>query len=154
MTRIVPMTNADVEACASLVARDALMRRYGYGAAAARRDLAAALADAGHELLIARGEEGELLGFAWLVLRGAFARSAYLKLIVVDTTAARRGVGRALMEALEARHLRPAGLMLLCSADNDGAAAFYRRLGYAQVGRIPEYTGAGRDELIFYKAAS
>lgn len=151
MIQVETMLAADLTPCAQLVGQSVLMRRYGYAEESARRDLGIAL-EAGHdELLVARGESRQLLGFGWLVPRGAFARSAYLKLILIDEAARGRGVGRALIESLEARYLDPAGLVMLCSADNEQAQRFYQKLGYGRVGRIPDYTGAGRDEVIFFK---
>lgn len=86
--------------------------------------------------------------------RGAFGRSAYLKLILVDPETAGRGVGRALIADLERRHLQRAGIVLLCTADNHPAQAFYERLGYRQVGRLDGYVFPELDELVFFKAGS
>jgi ribosomal protein S18 acetylase RimI-like enzyme len=42
-------------------------------------------------------------------------------------------------------------VFLLTSDFNEDAQAFYRRLGYQQVGAIPDYVVPGITELIFYK---
>jgi phosphinothricin acetyltransferase len=55
------------------------------------------------------------------------------------------GVGRSLIEALVA-HARGAGLHTMVAAvdaDNEGSIRFHERLGFVEVGRMPE-VGAGR----------
>jgi ribosomal protein S18 acetylase RimI-like enzyme len=159
---IAPLTSEQVDACAALVERSPLMARYRYGGEQAREHLAAASSGAdgtGAELYGATGPWGasgqdELVGFSWVLPRGAFGRSAYLKLILVDPRCAGAGVGRALIAELEARHLQRAGVVLLCTADNHPAQAFYRRLGYREVGRIDGYVFPELDELMFFKNAS
>jgi len=147
---VTPLQPRHLADCAALVARSSLLARYGYGGSSAARDLGAALA-AGRATLLGATVDGELVGFAWLVPRGAFDRSAYLRLIVVDRRARKRGVGRALVAALEARHLEPSGIALLCTVDNAPARRFYEGLGYAAVGELRGYVKPGLDELIYFK---
>ena len=62
------------------------------------------------------------------------------------------GVGRALMTHAEgALFAHSADIFLLVSDFNAAAQAFYRRLGYEQVGAIPGYVVPGITELIFRK---
>lgn len=135
-----------------------LLQRYGYPGERAMAQLDAARGDAGQLVLVAEGaaqgeSAGPLLGFAWLILRGGFGRSAYLRLILVDPRAAGHGVGGVLLDQLEQRHLAPAGLILLCSTDNSAARSFYERAGYRLVGELPDYVGPGLDESIYFKPA-
>ncbi len=151
---IQPLGEAQLDACAALVDGSPLLARYRFGGEQARRQLAAALQGedgAEVELSAAVDQERRLLGFSWVLARGAFGRSAYLKLILVEPASAGRGVGRALIAELERRHLQRAGVVLLCAADNHPAQAFYRRLGYLQVGRLDGYVLPELDELVFYK---
>lgn len=142
----------DVEACCLLVEKTPLFRPYGYGREAARKDFEAELGRARPEstMLVAVMEE-RIVGFARFVVRGAFDRCGYLRLIVVDPDVTGAGVGRLLLGELEARHLQPSGIMLLCAKDNVGAQRFYERLGYERVGEVPSYVKEGLDELIYYK---
>lgn len=161
MTEVViaPLAEAHLEACAALVDGSPLLARYRFAGEQARRQIGAALRG---EDVVPRAElhvalnqrEGRLLGFTWVLPRGAFGRSAYLKLILVDPDSAGRGVGRSLIADLEQRHLQRAGVVLLCTADNHPAQAFYQRLGYQQVGRLDGYVLPELDELVFYKAGS
>lgn len=96
--------------------------------------------------------EDALRGFAWFMKKGAFGRSGYLRLIAVDPEAKNSGIGRALMNNLEANFLTPNGLFLLATHTNIEAHQFYTRLGYRRVGEILDYVMPGLDEIIFYKA--
>ncbi|MCI0478858.1 MAG: GNAT family N-acetyltransferase, partial [Anaerolineales bacterium] len=94
--------------------------------------------------------DGDVLGFVWLVARGAFNRSAYIQLIGTRPEARSGGVGRALMEFAEAR-AESREMFLLVSDFNTDAQKFYARLGYRQVGKLDDYVIQGVSELIFCK---
>lgn len=86
-------------------------------------------------LLMAEGDDGQLLGFislhfiAQLALEGDFCRISYL---CVDSTARSRGIGELLVRAAEQR-ARGRGcdrMELHCDVRRDAAHRFYARLGY------------------------
>jgi len=91
-----------------------------------------------------------VFGFVWLVERGAFNRSAYIQLIGVRPETRGGGVGRALMEFVEA-HAQSRDMFLLVSDFNLDAQRFYARLGYRQVGKLDDYVVQGVSELVFCK---
>jgi ribosomal protein S18 acetylase RimI-like enzyme len=142
----------DLGRCGEIIDSLPLFRSYGLGG-----DRLVTLieqerrrADQRHQFLVARRDQ-RCLGLAWFVLRGAFDRSGYLRLIAVDPDALGVGIGRALMDELERRYLLPGGIVLLANADNLAAHQFYRKLGYYHVGVLPAYVGQGLDEWIFFK---
>ena len=100
--------------------------------------------DAGQEFLLAE-EAGQVLGF---VTYGQFRggngyRHAMEHTIILAPEARGRGVGRGLMEALEA-HARAGGVHIMMggiSAENAAGVAFHAAVGYVEVGRVRE---AGR----------
>ena len=145
-----PMAPGDVPSLASLMAGDPLWQRYGVTEESAARRLREGYAASA---TIAVAEiEGEPAGFVWYVERGAFNRSGYIMLIGVQGDARGTGVGRALMEQAEAAlFAQAADVFLLVSDFNAAAQAFYRRLGYEQIGTIPDYVAPGITELIFRK---
>ena len=63
--------------------------------------------------------------------------------LAVDPTARRRGVGTALLRALEAA-LPRGNVLLMVEAENQAAQALYRREGYGPVGDAKDYYGRGR----------
>jgi ribosomal-protein-alanine N-acetyltransferase len=81
---------------------------------------------------------GRVPGFALMTLG---EENAHLVLLAVDPMARRRGVGRALIDWHVAT-ARVAGLVsigLELRADNDGALAFYRHLGFVETGFADGY---------------
>jgi ribosomal-protein-alanine N-acetyltransferase len=81
---------------------------------------------------------GVIAGFA--IMRYA-EEQAHLNLLAVDPSHRRRGVGRRLVRWLEETALT-AGTFIIgleLRAENQGARAFYARLGYRELARIPGY---------------
>ena len=96
-------------------------------------------------VLVARVREG-IAGFG--IMRYG-PEEAHLNLFAVGRAWRGRGVGRRLLEWLE-RPARVAGLariVLEARADNAGARAFYGRLGYRALARVPGYYG-GREAAV------
>ena len=76
--------------------------------------------------------------------------------LLVHPAARRRGVGQALMAALEAEAVqRGRRLLTLDTRADDAGEALYRRLGWQEAGRIPGFAlnadGSACDTLFFYK---
>jgi ribosomal protein S18 acetylase RimI-like enzyme len=105
-----------------------------------------------------RGREGWVLddgrapiGFA-LVRRG-FLLGDYLELFVVASGAVGRGVGQALLHAVESRVFARANNFFVCVSDfNAPARRFYRRLGYRSVGKLDDLLIAGSGEFLLRKS--
>jgi len=89
-------------------------------------------------LVARRGRE--ILGCAIGDRQGGQARVINL---AVDPDVRRRGVGTALLRALEAA-LPDGDMILMVEADNAAAQALYRREGYLPVGQAADYYGRGR----------
>ena len=149
---IEPLRSGHVPACGAIVGATELFVAYDFGPAAAERQLLAALGDDRSHLRVAL-DAGEVAGFAWLVARGAFDRSSYLRLIAVSPDHWGRGVGGLLLRDLERSHLSPGGLVLLASSTNTAAHHFYESLGYRQVGELPDYVVRGVGERVYFKPA-
>ena len=149
-----PAQLSEIRPLAALVDRHPLFERYGLRPA----DLAASLARA-----LARGEHvwveedadasgGARRGFAWWTPTGAFARSPYLRLLVVAADATRAGVGARLLDAVEQGAFAGAtDLFALANVDNDGARRFYARRGYVEVGQLDDYVAPGLHEVLLRK---
>lgn len=89
-------------------------------------------------IAVAAELDERLVGFA---VAAVVASEAELESIAVERAAQRRGVGRALLEALAraARELRAERLLLEVRASNEPALGLYRSMGFAVTGRRPRY---------------
>lgn len=101
-----------------------------------------AMVGAGTRILLAAVDEGEMLGSVQLDLAtmpNARHRAEVMKLMV-HGAARRRGIGRALMLALEdAARRADRRLLVLDTRVGDPAEQLYLALGYARAGVIPRY---------------
>ena len=73
----------------------------------------------------------------------------FVSLLAVRPAASGRGIGRALLEHVARDCFRARRwLYVSCDESNQPARAFYRKLGFARVGRLPELIAPGRAELL------
>ena len=96
-------------------------------------------------VLVAR-DRRRLVGFAIMEF---YDEHAHLSLLAVQPGYRRQGIGRSLMEWLEAS-ARTAGIFsvrLELRAANDAARAFYERIGYVEAGQRRAYY-AGREDAL------
>ena len=145
-----PMTPDDFAPLAAWMVTVPLWQRYGLTAERAVTNFQNA-AQQGEILITADGAEPRC-GFAWAIPKGAFGRSAYLRLIGVQPDQSNRGVGAQLLAQVEQQVLPYSGeLFLLVSDFNHEAQRFYQRHGYAQVGAIHGYVLPDVVELLFWR---
>jgi len=130
-------------------------RSLGYRAAALGRYLGR-LARGG-DVWVARrrragGARAGRAPLAVVVATDGFLLGGFIALLAVKPEASGQGIGAALVAHVEAR-LRPRRRWLFtsCDADNSAALRFYRRLGFRQVGRLPDLVSRGRVELLLRK---
>jgi ribosomal protein S18 acetylase RimI-like enzyme len=113
------------------------------------RSVEAAITTADRILLVAR-EDARLLGTVQLDLAtkaNALHRAEVMKLMV-HTSARGRGIGRALMQAVE-RHAtgQRRSLLVLDTRTGDTAEQLYLSIGYSRAGEIPRYARSANGEL-------
>jgi ribosomal protein S18 acetylase RimI-like enzyme len=150
----------DIDPCARLIAADPLWQRYHITLPRARRALRQVLAAARRggrvaqdtgEFAVARDRRG-VVGFIWFRLDGTFHHSGYIRWIGVAPQARGRGVGQQLMAYAEGKIFRHGpNVFLTVSAFNVGAQAFYKQLGYREIGAIPHYVLQGITERLLRK---
>jgi GNAT superfamily N-acetyltransferase len=144
------LASDDVVPLAEGLAPLPLLQKYGTTASALAGALSRAVSQG--DLVLSARVRGEPVGVAWVVLEGAFARAAYLRLLAVTPAAHGQGVGAELLREVEDRLVNTSSHLLLLASDfNTAAHAFYRRLGYEQVGIIPGFVLPAVDEWIFAK---
>ncbi len=101
-----------------------------------------------HDILLLAEENNDLLGYGLLLQRRG-TRLARLYSLAVSPRARGKGVGRALLTALEdaARETESRFIRLEVRVDNEGAIALYRAEGYRRIGTRPGYYEDGGDAL-------
>lgn len=96
----------------------------------------------GFAFLVAEAEGGQIMGFASYgqFRAGLGYRTAMEHTIILAPEAQGKGVGRALMAALEAHALAQGYHTMVgaVSAENTAGLAFHKALGFAEVGRLPQ----------------
>ena len=71
--------------------------------------------------IVAHDEDDVIFGFAIFDRKGAFSRSGYLKLIVIDVAARGQHLGESLIHYLEENKNHKNGLFLLVTSSNEKA---------------------------------
>jgi ribosomal-protein-alanine N-acetyltransferase len=129
-----PAERTDAPAIAAL-SRDRIEQGLGWSWIAPR--VLRCIADAATNVVVAP-ETGHLAGFGIMKYHDD---EAHLLLLAVRANAGRRGIGAALVAWLEAS-ARVAGIgqvYLEARLTNQGARAFYARLGYREIQTLPGY---------------
>jgi ribosomal-protein-alanine N-acetyltransferase len=103
-----------------------------------------------HSIALVAEEEGEVVGFVMGAMRGRWGKVITLD---VHPLHQRKGVGRMLMESLEARFaaLGAEGSQLEVSEINQAALALYSALGYEKGARLEDYYGPGKNAVSMWK---
>ena len=142
---------------------------------AAREEMRGVLG-AGRICLVAKNAQGEVDG--WVGGRQSYARVWELHPLVVHPRAQRRGIGRALVAALETEVKARGGLTILLGTDDEADMTtlsgvdlyqntwhhiqhirnlrghpyeFYQKCGYTIVGVVPDANGYGRPDIMMAK---
>ncbi len=142
--RLASEADAQPIACMS---RDCIEHGLGWSWRPAR--VRRSIADAATNVVVCHDANG-LAGFAIMKYGD---EEAHLLLLAVDARRRRRGVGTALMSWLEAT-ARTAGLGVIrleTRRSNLAAQAFYGRLGYRQIARVPGWYRGIEDGIRFAK---
>lgn len=141
----------DIEKCLEIYFRESFFHQYEPTRKGMEKLFNECLEDKTQKLITATDEKGKVLGFALFDTRGAFSRSGYLRLIVVDSHARNRGVGESLMKFLENENHNSNGFCLLVTSTNLKAQNFYEKLGFEKVGELKNYVRIGLNEFIYFK---
>lgn len=140
-------TAADREGMLATLADEPFWTRYGIEGATAETLVDQTIASG--QAIIA--EANGIRGWLRLAPRAGFDRAGYVRVLAVRPDSQGLGVGRSLMAEAERRSASDAGVFVMASSGNARALAFYVRLGYQPVGRVPDFVANGLDEIIFWK---
>lgn len=147
----------EIDSCADILADTQIGRTYYPGIKVIKMLLKKASKN--DEVYVYENDEGNISGFAWFTLRGAFASYPYLHVIAVSNHEQKKGIGGSLLEFYEQSALKAfrtySTKSYLVTADfNDNAYDFYKRRGYTQIGTIASLFKSGVNERLMYKEVS
>jgi ribosomal protein S18 acetylase RimI-like enzyme len=104
------------------------------------------------EIYVALDANGDCLGYIWFTLDGAFSRFPYVRNIAIKKEHRGKGIGKQLLSFFEEKGFNTTTrVFLLVSNFNTKAQKFYRKMGYQEVGRIPDLVRQGVTEHIMMK---
>lgn len=148
---IIHATPAIARAQASWIVGIEPWRGLGYSAVPLGRYLGRMAKE--RDVWIAKGVERGASPLGLVVVQDGFLLGGFVSLLAVRPEVAGQGVGRALIEHVAARvFARRPWLFVSCDSANARALAFYRKLGFARVGRLPDLIKPKRVELLLRRA--
>lgn len=107
------------------------------------------VSDPDREIYVATDETG-VTGFLILQMRGTFV--GYIQTVAVRADQRRQGLGTTLIEFAEERIFRDHPNVFMCvSSFNPRAKELYLRLGYSEIGEIPDFIVRGHSEILLRK---
>ncbi|MEW5854513.1 MAG: GNAT family N-acetyltransferase [Myxococcota bacterium] len=150
LLRVEPLLPTDMRACAAIMAGSDPWRTLGVTLDTALHRF---MADPCPTVVARPPDHDEPLGFIRYRPQGFIDRFAYIHIVAVSEAARGQRVGEALMARVEeVCFATTPHLFLFCSSFNEGAQRFYRRLGYRQVGDVPQLIHPEHGELLFMKS--
>ena len=104
------------------------------------------------KLFVALAKDDVCVGFMGYIHNGAFHSYPYLHIIAIKEKYRNQGIGHEMMEQFEEMVFQYTTKVFLVVADfNPKAKAFYQRLGYKEVGAIPDLYKEGVTEYLMMK---
>lgn len=149
-TRVRAARAGDASRYSYLVDEHPMFSSYGW----TREGLESSIGDAlrkGHAIGVCE-VCGSAAGLVWGIEEGAFARSGYVRLVIVARAFEGRGVASLLMDWVEHQLYSAApDVFLLVNENNLRAQRFYERRGYVRIGEVSEYVVPDEAEAIYRK---
>ncbi len=149
--KIRKILNKDLDACARIPQSIEFLQRYDISYERSLQLFKERIGNPNRTTMVLE-VDGEVEGFVDIVLKGSFGLSHYVEQLMVSNEFAGQGLGHRLMDfAEEELKGNRFGVSLLVNEENDPAIRFYKKRGYAQVGRLEGYIKPELNELIFLK---
>ena len=97
-------------------------------------------------------KDGKILGYMRFSLYGMFVSFPYLRSIAVKQEYRGQGIGEALLKYYETESIKHKNTVFLLVSDfNPSAKRLYERIGYQQIGLLPDLFQAGVSEYLMMK---
>ncbi|MTI95076.1 MAG: GNAT family N-acetyltransferase [Firmicutes bacterium] len=138
-----------LSACVDALLNSELGRQY-FTQQGATRELTSGISK--EEVYAALSEDGNCLGFVWGRLDAAFHIYPYMHLVAVRAEYRGKGVGKQLIEFCENVVFASDSKVFLVVADFSlQTKKLYEKLGYTQVGELPDLYSPGVTEYLMMK---
>jgi len=91
-------------------------------------------------------------GFIWVILNGIFHSFPYIHIVAVKSENRGQGIGEVLLRFVEEEYFSNYSKLFLVVADfNPKAKRLYERIGYSEIGEIPDLYRKGISECLMIK---
>lgn len=104
------------------------------------------------QIYVATSKNGRCVGFIGVIEEGCFGKFTYLSLIAVKRKHRGKGIGKKLLYKFEEIGFKKADTIFLLVSDfNKKAKSLYKKIGYKEVGSIPDLFKKEISESILMK---
>jgi ribosomal protein S18 acetylase RimI-like enzyme len=139
--------------CLSCVKNSELWETYFKSNPSAENDLEKMISK--KQIYVALNQHNECIGIMGVIHSGCFNRFSYLSLIAVESGYRNKGVGTQLLTKFEKMGFKQADKVFLLVSDfNQKAQSLYEKIGYKNVGKIPDLFKKGVSEHLLVKVKS
>lgn len=136
--------------CEDALVNSELGKRYFSEIGSARKSLEEGFSK--NEIYVAV-DQNNCKGFIWVVLNGIFHSFPYIHIVAVKSEYRGQGIGEALLRFVENNCFANCSKLFLVVADfNPNAKRLYERLGYTDIGEIPDLYRKGISEFLMMKS--
>jgi ribosomal protein S18 acetylase RimI-like enzyme len=105
------------------------------------------------EIYIAIDNNNNCKGFIWIIFNGIFHSFPYIHIIAVKSEYRGQGIGQLLLQFAEKECYEKNSKLFLVVADfNPNAKRLYKKIGYSEVGKLPNLYRDGITEYLMMKS--
>ncbi len=98
-------------------------------------------------------ENNKCMGFIWVIFNGIFHSFPYIHIVAVKSEVRGQGIGEELLRFVENEYFCNYSKLFLVVADfNPKAKRLYERIGYSEIGKIPDLYRKGISECLMMKS--
>ncbi len=140
-----------INECEDALLNSELGKRYFSEKGSARKSLEEGFSKS--EIYVAIDNNNNCKGFVWVILNGIFHSFPYIHIIAVKSENRGQGIGKLLLRFVEDVYYKKYSKLFLVVAEfNPDAKRLYERMGYSEIGDIPNLYRNGITECLMMKA--